>query len=204
MVNDYTLALSFFDFVPNIAFFIGALFLNRWVRIKGTKLTILMMLCGSILVFSGGLLKAIWKLLYTLDLGDYVLMSESQFVLLAPGFILMLNSALGMVEKKQTKALASMATWKIPFLALMTIGSLGLHATLIFIASHKRSWLAVISFLVSILCMLSMAGMASMEQSIRQQWIEQGVNSLGQVGFAAGSYLLYVSSRLIGAKTKIP
>jgi len=152
------------------------------------------MLSGSILVFSGGLLKAIWKLLFTLGVGDYIFLSESQFILLAPGFIMMLMSASGMLEKKQTKTLAAMATWKIPFLAIMTIGSSGLHTVLILIASRKKLRSAMFAFLVSILSTFLMARMASMTQSIQQQWVEQGVNSLGQTAFATGSYLLYASS----------
>lgn len=203
MGNDYSLALSIFDFLPNIAFLAGMFYLNRWVRIQGTRQNGLFMLSGSMLVFWGGFLKAVWKLLFTLELGNIVWMSESQFILLAPGFFLMLISALGMVSQTQRKVLAAMAVWKIPFLAIMTLSSLGLHAALIFIASRKRLWLTAVLFLISIFCMLSMAGMASMEQTVLQQWIEQGVNSLGQIAFATGSYFLYTRSKMKSLKHEI-
>jgi hypothetical protein len=32
---------------------------------------------------------------------------------------------------------------------------------------------------------------SSLEQTVANQWLEEGVNSLGQISFAVGSYLLY-------------
>jgi hypothetical protein len=40
--------------------------------------------------------------------------------------------------------------------------------------------------------MLGMSGMASgSEQTVATQWIEESMNSMGQIAFAVGSYLLY-------------
>jgi hypothetical protein len=39
--------------------------------------------------------------------------------------------------------------------------------------------------------MLSMAGMAGGEQTVTRQWIEEIINSFGQLSFAVASYVLF-------------
>ncbi len=191
MDERYMLGLSLLDFLPNLAFLFGAICLIRWTRKYGKRFSYLTMIIGSILVLTGGTSKAIWKLIFTLGLGDITPLGEAQFILLAPGFLLMFLSSLSMVRKKASKSgLAAMALWKIPFLAVMTISNFGLLVTLGYTAYRKATRWAVFFFAISLVCMLSMAGMATAEQSIAQQWIEEGVNSLGQITFAIGSYLI--------------
>jgi hypothetical protein len=152
------------------------------------------MIAGSCLVFLGGTLKAIWKLLHTIGVGDIWLLSEFQFILIAPGFLAMLASVLLVLKQERTRwkpGSLAMAPWKVPFLATMTLASLGLQGLLSYIAFRRRAYLAAVMYIVAILCMLGMAGLASGEQSIARQWIEEGINSIGQIAFALGSYLLH-------------
>lgn len=192
MNESYKLGLCLLDFLPNLAFFFGSIYLIRWTRKYGSRFSYLTMIIGSLLVFTGGTSKAIWKLIFTLGLGDITPLGEAQFILLAPGFLLMFLSSLSMTRKKASKSgLSAMALWKIPFLAVMTISNLGLLVTLGYTAYRKATRWVALFFAISLVCMLSMAGMATAEQSIAQQWIEEGVNSLGQIAFAVGSYLIY-------------
>jgi hypothetical protein len=55
-----------------------------------------------------------------------------------------------------------------------------------------------LAFLITLLCLIGMGGMASAEQTIPQQWIEEGVNSVAQISFAIGSYLLYRNYKIHG------
>jgi hypothetical protein len=165
------------DFVPNLAFLVGAYFLVRWVRLTSNRLSVVAMIAGSSLVFLGGTLKAIWKLLYTIGIGDFWLLSELQFILLAPGFLAMLASVL-LVLKQERKSwkpgLLAMAPWKIPLLATMTLGSLGLQGILSYMAFRRKAYLAATMYIVAILCVLGLAGLTGGEQSIARQWIEEG------------------------------
>jgi hypothetical protein len=194
MSEEYSLWLCLLDFVPNLAFLVGAFYLVRWVRQTGSRLSVGAMTVGSSLVFLGGTLKAIWKLLYTMGIGDFWLLSEAQFMLLAPGFLAMLASVLLVLKQERTgwePGSLAMAPWKIPLLATMTLASLGLQGILSYVAFRRKAYLAVAMYIVAILCMLGMAGLASGEQNIARQWIEEGINSTGQIAFALGSYLLY-------------
>ena len=199
MEQTYTLGLSLLDFLPNLAFLVNAYFLVRLVRLRNNSFQIAAMIAGTSLVFLGGTLKAFWKLLYTIGIGDFQLLSEIQFVLIAPGFLLMLVSLILFIrQEKKTNgtALNTIAPWKIPLLAIMTVSSLGVLGILGYLAFRRKAYWAGIMFIVAVICMLSMAGLAGGEQTVARQWIEEGINSLGQITWAFGSYLLYVRFKL--------
>ena len=115
MEETYPLALALFDFVPVIFFLIGAIYLVRIAtRLCGMccrRLTII----GSLLIFLGGFLKALWKLLFTTGVGDYRLIGEIQFALVAPGFVLLLIAVIwiarseSMGEKNKEVLIAAIA-----------------------------------------------------------------------------------------------
>ncbi|MGD9047490.1 MAG: hypothetical protein PVF77_05520 [Anaerolineae bacterium] len=194
MSETYSLGLSLLDFVPNLAFLVGAYYLVRLVRLTSSTLSLVLMIAGSFLVLLGGTTKALWKLLYTLGIGDYWLLGELQFMLLAPGFLAMLVSlvlVLRQERKRWETALVAMAPWKIPLLATMTLSSFGVYGILSYMALWRKARLAAGMYILTILCTLGMAGLAGGEQSVTRQWIEEGINTLAQVAFALGSYLLY-------------
>ena len=194
MSETYSLSLSLLDFVPNLAFLVGAYYLVRLVRLTSSALSLVAMIVGSALVLLGGTLKALWKLLYTLGIGDFWLLSEQQFMLLAPGFLTMLVSLVLVLRQERNRwktELVAMAPWKIPLLATMTLSSLGVYGILSYMALRRKAHLAAAMYILTILCTLGMAGLAGGEQNVTRQWIEEGINTLGQVAFALGSYLLY-------------
>jgi hypothetical protein len=195
MDEIYSLELALIDFIPNLAFLLGAFFLVRTVLLVRGKPCSRMCMAGAFLIFAGGLLKASWKLILTLDIANIQWMSDAQFILLAPGFLALLVTAVLLSRVQPYKAGAvvlAMAVWKIPLLAVMTISSLGAHGILAFIAFKRKSPLTGVLFIMSVLCMLSMAGMASgKEQTVAVQWIEEGVNSIGQIMFAAACWMFY-------------
>ena len=196
MEETYPLALALYDFVPVVFFLIGAIYLVRTVmRLCGLhcgRLTIV----GSLLIFLGGLLKAIWKLLFTIGVGDYQWLSESQFPLLAPGFLVLLIAVIIMARSERAKekrkgALLAIVAWKIPLLIVMTLASMGVQGILTNVSFQRKAKLAAAGFIVAFLGLVGMGALASGEQTLARQWIEQSVNSVGQLGFMVGSILLY-------------
>jgi hypothetical protein len=188
-----SLSLALVDFIPSIVFVIGAYFLIKLVRRECGMPCTYIMLAGSSLVFLAGFFKATWKLLYITNTADIRFLSDSQFILLAPGFLLMLISAVwfSRLGKVTHPPLLAMVPWKIPFLIVMILGSLGMHGTLAYISFQRHMKLAAVGFIIAFLCVLGMGGMASGEQTVMMQWIEESINSIGQIGFAVGCYLLY-------------
>jgi hypothetical protein len=193
MTETYTLSLSLLDFIPNLAFLTGAYYLIKIVQLKNRSFFFYAAIVGSLLVFLGGTLKAIWKLLVTVGVGDFHLLSNAQFPLHAPGFFLLFICMIFLLrqEKKNTQIkLMSIAVWKIPLLAVLTISSLGMNGILAYLSFKRKANFSGILFLFAFLSLFTMAGMAGGEQGIIKQWIEEIINLMGQTAFAVGSFLL--------------
>jgi hypothetical protein len=199
MKEIYPLALAIFDFVPVIFFLIGAIYLIRIAsRMCGMRCRRLAIV-GSLLIFIGGFLKALWKLLVTTGVGDFQLMSEIQFALVAPGFALLLIVVIwmarseGNLSKGEDTLIPAIAVWKIPLLIVMTLASMGVMGILTYISFRHEAKLAAAGFIVAFLCLVGMGSMASGEQTLARQWIEQSVNALGQLGFMIGTIFLFLN-----------
>lgn len=200
MIADNPLALCMLDCVPNLGFLIGGYFLVRLVRLTGRPFVANLMVGGVAFVFAGGALQLTWKVIHTLLLlGDPRFLSDLQFVLLAPGFLMMLVSAILVLKTDWSRQLvvAVMAPWKIPLLAVMTVCSLGLYGVLILMSFRWRARTAGVMFVVVALTILAMAGLARGEQTVARQWTEESINSVGQLAFATGSYLLFRRCRQV-------
>jgi hypothetical protein len=192
---ENSLALCLLDCVPNLGFLIGGYFLVRITRLTERRLTTVLMVGGVAFVFLGGALQLVRKVLHiVLLVGDYRFLGDLQFVLLAPGFVMMLVSVImvaKMEEPSQKTLVAAMALWKIPLLAVMTLCALGLQGVLAYLSSRRGVRFARAMFVVAAVTILALAGLAGGEQTVTRQWTEESINSLGQVAFATGSYLLY-------------
>jgi hypothetical protein len=189
-------SLALFDFLPPLAFLVGAFFLIRIARLWCGKPTIGMILVGSLLVFLGGFLKVIWKLLYVTNVADIQWMSQSQFILSAIGFLGMLVGIIYMVRGLRNTDTAgvtilAIAAWKIPFLFLMILASLGSEGILVYLSFMRKTNLAAVGFIFSVLSILVMGAMTSSEQTLTLQWVEEVVNAIGQLGFMLGCILLF-------------
>jgi hypothetical protein len=207
MTETGSLGLSLFDFVPNLAFLLGAVFLVLTARLARGRRCAWLIAGGTLLIFLGGMLKATWKLLYTTGVGDVQVMSEAQFALLAPGFLLMLAGTTMLVRRQAKEAAFSsqppvlaMALWKIPLLLVMTVCSIAAYGLLTYAAFRRGLRLAGALFIIAAFCLLAMSGMAGGEQTVARQWMEQSTNATGQSAFALGSLILYRSWRRVASE----
>lgn len=73
----------------------------------------------------------------------------------------------------------AIAPWKISFLFLMIITSLAAEGILTYIAFKRKVVAAVIGFIIGVMGILAMGALASAEQTISMQWIEQTINIVG-------------------------
>ena len=194
MEDHYMLGLAILDFVPTLAFLSGGYFLIRLAHITRGKVNGWIMGIGVGLIFLGGILKAIWKLLFTLEIADIQAFNDALFILQSPGFVMVLFATIMIVRSKPGKIspLTAMAAWKIPLLAVMTVSSLGTFILLSVLSFRRGVRTAALCFILTIVLTLAMSGMASgSEQTITNQWIEESMNSIGQISFAVGSILFY-------------
>ena len=172
MEETYPFALALYDFVPVAFFLVGAIFLVRMATqmcgVRCRRFAIV----GSLLVFLCGFLKAVWKLLYATDVGDFQLLSESQFALLAPGFLVLLIIVIWMaqgermIRERDAVPMLAIAVWKIPLLIVMTLASMGVQGILTYMSFQRGEKLAAVGFIVAFLCLVGMGAMASGEQTL--------------------------------------
>jgi hypothetical protein len=195
MANSISLTLALYDFVPVAFFLIGAVYLARIARKISSETPERLIMVGSALIFLGGFSKATWKLLVALDVGDFQVMSEAQFPLLAPGFLVLLIGVIMLArsgtEKAAAPAILAMAVWKIPLVIVMTLASMGVQGILTYTSFRRGARLAAWGFIIAFLGLVGMGALSSGEQTIPRQWIEQSVNTVGQLGFMLGCILLY-------------
>lgn len=198
-METYSIPMAVFDFVPNIAFLVGAFFLVKIAVIAKGRPCSRMVMAGALLVALGGILKATWKLLYAANIADIQFFSELQFILLAPGFFGLLIAVIYLARnqsKKSQMAVFAIAPWKLPLLFIMTITSLGAYGILTYISFRRKLPFAAAGFILSFIGVLLMGGLASQPQTVALQWIEQSINSIANIGFSIGTFLLYKNFRL--------
>lgn len=193
----YSIELCLLGFVPNLAFLVGAFFLVRTAPLARGRRCAWLTMSGALLIFPDGTLKATWKLLHATGIGDVRISSEAQFVLLASGFLLLLSSIVTLTRGYQFFAEAgtrptvlTLAVWKVSFLIVTTLCTIGTYRLLTYIAFRRDARLAGALFILAVTCLFATPRMAVSELTVARQWIEQGINSAGQSALAAGSFLV--------------
>ena len=194
-METYPVSLALFDFVPTFAFLVGAFYLVKTAFICRGKPSSRMLMGGALLVFLGGFTKALWKFMVAVEFADIFWLSQLQFILSGIGFLGMCVAVIYMVRgrsKPQASGVVlAMAMWKIPFLFVMTVSSLGAEGILAYLAFKRGVKMAGAAFAIGVMGLLAMGALASAEQTIAMQWIEESVNTIGQLGFMFGCVLLH-------------
>jgi len=190
-----TIFMALMDFVPVIFFGIGALyFLRIGYRFLGQGYYTAMA-GGALLCFIGGLYKAASKLLEASIGYCIVALEASQYVFLAPGFLLLFISALALIKYKPVQGLPAAApafeVWKIPFLALMTLANLGFLIAMAVFALKRKLRLPAVLYILSIMAMILMSYLATQPFTTSMHWLAQSINSIVQFLAMAGHIILY-------------
>ena len=194
MEVSYPIGMALYDFVPVIFFLVGGLYLARIIVMTLNKSLSWIFISGVALIFLGGALKASWKLLVSANIADIVWMSESQFILMAIGYLCFFIPLIVLARSErqhQSQPIYAIAMWKLPFLLVMTLASLGAYATLAVISFRRQLKWAAAGYMVSFIGVMLMGFLASRTQTLSLQWIEQNLNSIINLSFAISSFFLY-------------
>ena len=193
MGEGITVAMALVDCIPVVLFFIAAVILQRDLYPYLVKGAYSLVAAGSIMAFLGGMFKAAWKLLYALNVCDYVLLDHALFTLQGPGFLLFFLGLTGLFfhKKKKDVVLPAAApvvfTSSMPFIIMQVIGLGGAQAVLAAAAAKNRSRTAPIMFTLSFVFMLGMGYLGSkFDDSSSMHWIAQVTNILSMVFFLLG------------------
>ena len=195
MVYDVSVPMGLVDFIPVIFFGIAAVLLQRDLYNKMPKYAFACFAAGTINIFTAGFLKALWKLLYAAGICDFQVLNTLFLPTQSLGFLL---AGLGIVimtcrQKKATLAAAPpVFIGTFLFIGMMVLGLGAICICLSVLAVRLRKKGAVLLFVLSFVCSLAMGYLASRDSgSAAINWIEQGVNCVGQGLMLAGVLILH-------------
>lgn len=198
-MNGITVTMALVDLIPVVLFFAAAVILQRDLYDKMVKGAFALLATGSVMVLLAGVFKALWKILYALNVCDYQLLDAAFFPMQGPGFLLVFLALAGMFTKYNRKRvnLSSVAavpvfTSTMPFVILQIIGCAGMQWCLFALALKMKRRLAAVMFVVAFVFMLGMGYLsATFDDSSSMHWLAQCVNIVSQGALLWGTVLLH-------------
>lgn len=147
---------------------------------------------GMIMAFIGGFFKALWKLLYGLQICDYVLLDHSFFPLQGPGFLLFFLGLCGLFYKKDKNTLRvstiPVILSSLPFIVMQIVGLGGSQFILGYLSIKKKNYKGLIFCILAFIFMLAMGYLgAKFDDSSNMHWIAQMVNICSMSFFLLGT-----------------
>ena len=195
-MNGITVTMAIVDFIPVVLFFIATILLQRDLYSKMTKGCYALLASGSYMVLISGIYKATWKILYALNICDFVALDTSMFPMQAPGFILVFFSLVGMNTQLNKNSLKSVVvvpfTSNLPFIIGQVVGCAGTQFCLMMKSLQMKKKSAAICYVLAFIFMLGMGYLgAKFDDTSNMHWIAQVTNIISQGSFLLGTWILH-------------
>ena len=187
----YTVPMALFDFVPIILFGVSAVLLMRDLYNKMPKGAFACLDGGTCIAFLAGFLKALYKLLIATGVGEFPILNTLFLPLQSTGLLLAGLGIVLMLALRKKNALL-MAPLTFGFIGMMVLGLGMMCAGLSVIAAKMKKKLLIPVFILCFFCYMGMGYLASRGgETAAANWIEQGVNAVGQILLLSGVYTLH-------------
>ena len=193
-MNDFSIGMALFDYIPVIFFALGAFILLRDFHNKVRKDSYILFATGVAAVAVAGFLKATWKLLYAAEICNLVMFDELFFPLQSMGFILAGVGIMSILFFKSSKkpSLFAMEPSLLIMILLMVSGLGFLDAGLCILSKKLKKPALIAIFAVSFVCCLGMGYLSSKDfAKASMNWIAEFVNFFGQGLFLLGVWMLH-------------
>lgn len=198
-MNGITVTMAVVDFIQVALFFASVVLLQRDLYNKMQKGAYALLASGSIMVLLGGIMKAVWKILYALEVCDYQVLDLSFFPLQGVGFLLVFLSLAGIFTKYNRRGICvnSVGTVPIftsgmPFVIIQVIGCAGMQWCLFVIALKMKKHSAAALYVLSFVFMLGMGYLsAKFDDSSSMHWIAQCTNIVSQGTLFVGTWMIH-------------
>ena len=186
----FTVPMALADFIPVILFGFSAVLLLRDLKDKMSKGTYACLGVGSCVGFLAGFLKALYKLLIATGIGAFPALNDIFLPLQSSGLLLTGLSIVLMLALRKKAAL--MAPLTGGFIGMMVLGLGGMCAGLSVVAAKMKKKALIPVFILCFFCYMGMGYLAAKKDgSAAMNWIEQGVNTLGQILLLCGVATLH-------------
>ena len=187
---DFSVPMGLADFVPVFLFGVAAVLLQRDLYNKMPKSAFACLAAGSIDAFLAGFFKALWKLLYALGVCDFHVLNTMFLPTQSLGLLLTGLGIVLMLTQRRQAALAvapPLFTGTLVFVSMMVLGLGGMCAGLSVVAAKMKKKGLIPVFVLCFVCYMGMGYLASRGgNSAMDNWIEQGVNTVGQILLLVG------------------
>ena len=201
-MNDFSVGMALFDYIPVIFFAIGAIILLRDLYNKMSKGAFALFAAGVIDVTMAGALKATWKLLYAGANIDISALNAMFFPVQSIGFLLAGIGIIAMLSHKQSEngiklgsvvPVIPVVSITFPYLVLVMVAGLGLmDVGLCILAKKVKKPAVIVVFVLSFVCCLGMGYLSTKDfEKASMNWIAEGVNFCGQGLFLLGAWMLH-------------
>ena len=182
---EFTVPMALADFVPVFLFGVSGVLMQRDLYNKMPKYAFACFAAGVVNIFMAGFLKALWKLLYAMGVCDFHVLNTMFLPTQSLGFLLAGLGILIMMGQRKKVMLAAappLFSGTFLFVGMMVLGLGAICGSLGVLAVRMKKKGLVPVFFLCFLCYMSMGYLASRDSaSVAMNWIEQGVNTLGQV-----------------------
>ncbi len=191
---QFSIPMALVDFLPVLFFGIAAVLLLQDLYNKMTLGQFALFASGTISIFTAGFLKALWKLLYAANICDFQALFDVFLPMQSVGFLLAGIGIIGMLVKKKPLLATAPPVFSgsVVFISMMVLG-LGAICTVLSILAVKmgKKWAAAL-FILSFLCSMGMGAMAGQDATQAWvNWVEQGINTVGQGLLLMGTLALH-------------
>ena len=182
---EFSVLMGLTDYVPVALFAVSMVLMQRDLYNKMPKYAFACFAAGTINIFIAGFLKATWKLLYAANLCDFHVLNTMFLPTQSLGFLL---AGLGIIlmftpRKKAALAVAPpLFSGTLLFIPMMVLGLGAICSCLSILAAKLKKKALIVVFVLCFVCYMGMGYLASRDSSsAAMNWIEQGVNTLGQL-----------------------
>ena len=194
-MNEYTVIMSAVDFIPVLFFLTGSVILQRCLYAYMSKGAFALFAAGTINVTLAGLLKALYKLMYALEICDFERLNQMFFPVQALGLLLAGLGILAMLcfpQKTGNKLYAAGApavfSGTMIFVGMMVLGAAFMNFGLASVCFKKKKKLSGVLFILSFLGEMAMGYLSSRDFSTASMnWIAETVNIIAQAAYLLGS-----------------
>lgn len=178
-MKEFSVPMALVDYIPVIFFTLATGIVMKDLKAKMSKVAFNLFAVGTSLVSMAGFLKATYKLLYALGVGDFPWMSNQFFSNQSFGFLLAGVGLMVFILGGKNRAYSFLPTMAL--VGIMVIGLAAMDAGLCFIANRMKKRNALVCFIVSFFLCLGMGYLSTKNfDKAYMNWIAQLINVFGQ------------------------
>jgi len=182
-----TVPMALVDYIPVGLFIAAAILLQRDLYNKMSKGAFALFAAGTLMIMTAGFFKATWKLLYALNVCDFVALNAVFFPMQTTGFVLAAIALIALLTAKQGNGTAyavvapAAYTSSMIFVVFTVLGTAGICTSLAVIAGRMKRKGAIALFVLAFVFMLMMGYLSSRDfTEASMNWIAQCTNIVAQ------------------------